>query len=119
MKAGRIRCGRCQRVLDNPDRARPIQGAEQQQLDAAAGIERGRLRHRFTTISQHPTYDNHAHFDARNGRWHYVCLCGVRYCVPSDDLATRRLDARDRSEDLYLGRTDTPCPCGTDTATPC
>jgi len=102
-KSGRVRCGACRRVLLlAPESGREPTNAERAELDAMpAGLEKGRLLHRLSPPSG--AGDDRTHL-LPGGDWVLACKCGRRYRPP--ELARRRIEARGRHEDLYLGSPD-------------
>lgn len=48
MKSGRVRCGRCQRVLARPYDRRQPRPHELREIELATGMEEGRLRYRYS-----------------------------------------------------------------------
>lgn len=105
-KSGRIRCGVCRRVLDDPAR-RQARASERAHLETLTGIEKGRALFAYAKPRRDRVDSDGRQREelAENGNPTLVCKCGKSYTPPN--VRTRQLDAADRGEDLYLTRDDT------------
>lgn len=103
-KAGRVRCGACQRVLEAPDDRRTPTRGEQAAHDAMPSSV-GKGRHLYEIARPAALADSATLWEDRQGiqwrGWH--CACGRDYSMLDSEWATLRTEAKyDRGEDLFL-----------------
>ena len=97
-KTGRVRCGRCERVLSDPGASRTPRAADRADIDQLDGIEKGRAMYGASRPKSERVDNLGNTLEPAPGE--FECRCGSHYAPV--DLAGRRLAAVERGEDLYL-----------------
>ncbi|BCT76924.1 hypothetical protein SCMU_27660 [Sinomonas cyclohexanicum] len=103
-KTGRIRCGSCQRVLEDPDAYRKPTRGELSDYDRLPdSMAKGRQLYELRKPS--PMSSTGDMWQDPTGEWWrgWHCRCGRAYAIADDELALLRVEAKsDRGEDLFL-----------------
>lgn len=112
-KAGRVRCGFCERVLDGPPTLgnRTPRPHEQAHLEAMpSNADSGRFMYRIHHRARHPKHEAYevgrvAPVEGENlSDKSYACPCGASF--RPRDLRPRQIRAAEQGADLYLFQED-------------
>lgn len=108
MKYGRVRCRRCERVLEEPNARRRPMPHERKEFDKMMADWRGEWWLVFDWVQKYngrkPLADTAevTHHDELNRTLTYRCKCGTTYRVDHRELGERVQLARSQGVDIFL-----------------
>lgn len=99
-RIGRVRCGNCERVLDDPDGGRQPTRGELRELEGLTGLAYGRRWYQVTRRADADTVLTYVGADGLYVHRYHCPGCHISY--QPERLDSRLLEAKHRGEDLVL-----------------